>query len=68
MTFADMMAAETILINAVDDIVKQLRAAENGEVEGFSIDVNTAKTNAGQIISDLQQKFNTFKQEAKKLI
>lgn len=68
MSFKGYMTAETNLLNAIYDISKDLRAADKGNVEGFSIDVNTAKSNARTIISGITIKFNTYKQKANQLV
>lgn len=67
MTFKELIEAESDLLNAISDISKQLRAADKGDIQGFSIDVNSAKTNAGSIISGITTKFNTYKQKANEL-
>ena len=68
MTLDDYKEAENELLNEIAEIRRNLEAADSGKAGGFNIDVNIAKTNAGQIISGLQQKFNTYKQKANELI
>jgi len=67
MTFEEFIKAESDLLNAINDISRLLRAVDKGEVEGFSIDVNAAKSQGGTIIRGLTAKFDKYKVEANAL-